>query len=94
MTGFHDMLGHRSETDGGNGLGQALALDELAKTLAVLAFFHPPFPDAFDDFLDLVVRLFDLDEGNQQGAHLRAVEDRGLGADQDGQTAVIADALL
>ncbi len=70
---------------------EALALHQLTQPLAVLAFLHPPVPDLLDDFLDLLVGRLGLDERHEQRAHLGAVEDRGLGADQDGQAAVVAD---
>jgi hypothetical protein len=79
-----NMLRHRLDIGHFEQLLESLAFDQLTETFAVLAFFHPPIPDAFDDFFDFVVRLFDLDKGNQQGAHLGTVEDRGLGADQHG----------
>jgi hypothetical protein len=86
------MLRHRLDIGGHfEQFLEALTFDQLTETFAVLAFFHPPVPDAFDDFFDLVVGLFDLDEGNQQGAHLGTVEDRGLGADQHGAAAVVTD---
>ena len=66
-------------------------LDGFANTFAVLAFFHPPVPDLFDDGLDFVEGFFRGDEGNEQGAHLSAVNDRGLGAAEDGRAAFVAD---
>jgi len=66
-------------------------LDGLAHALAVLAFFHPPVPNVLDDFLDLVVGIFHDDEGHEQGGHLGAVEDRGLGADQNGRAGFLTD---
>jgi hypothetical protein len=86
-----NMLRHRLDIGHFEQLLESLTFDQLTETFAVLAFFHPPIPDAFDDFFDFVVRLFDLDKGNQQGAHLGTVEDRGLGADQHGAAAVVTD---
>ena len=66
-------------------------LHGLAHAFAVLAFFHPPVPDLFDDFLDLGVRSFTGDEGHQQRTHLGAVHHGGLGAHQDAGAAFVTD---
>ena len=66
-------------------------LHGFAETFAVLAFFHPPIPNLFNDFFDFGVRSFNRDEGNEQGAHLSAVNDRGLGSAEDGRAAFVAD---
>jgi hypothetical protein len=85
------VLGNRFDIGGLQQFLETLTFDELTETFAVFAFFHPPVPDRFDDFLDFVVGFFRFDERNQQGAHLGTVEDGGFGADQNGQTAVVAD---
>ena len=63
----------------------------LAHALAVLAFFHPPVPNILDDFLDLVVGLLDDDEGHEQRRHLRAIQDRGLGAEENGSSGLFTN---
>ena len=79
---FQNMLGNRFDIGGLQQFLEALTFDELTETFAVLAFFHPPVPDVFDHFFDLVVGIFGFYEGHQHGAHLGAVQNRGLGADE------------
>ena len=69
----------------------ALALDQLAEPFAVLAFFHPPVPDLFDQLFELAERRLHFHERHGQGGHLSAFEDRGLGAEQDRRARVLPD---
>ena len=62
---------------------EALTFNQFAKTFTVFAFFHPPVPKVLKDFLDLVIGILAGDERDEQGAHLGAVQDRGLGAAED-----------
>ena len=54
----------------------------VSPTLAVLAFFHPPVPNVFNQFLDFVVGLLHFHKWHKHAAHLGAVNDGGLGADE------------
>ena len=62
----HYMLRHRIDTGHFQHLLETLALDQLTQSFTVLAFFHPPIPEGFDNFLDVIVRILNLDKRNQQ----------------------------
>ena len=66
-------------------------LHGLADSLAVLAFFHPPVPNVFNQFLDFVVGLLHFHKWHKHAAHLGAVNDGGLGADEDCRAALVAN---
>ena len=66
VTRFLNMLGYRLNIRHLEQFLEALPFHEFAKPFAVLSFFHPIVPDAFNDFFDLVVRLFNLDKRNQE----------------------------
>jgi hypothetical protein len=44
---FLNMLRHRLDAGHFEQLLESLTFDQLTETFAVLAFFHPPIPDAF-----------------------------------------------
>ena len=90
-TRFLDVLSKSGDFGDFKQLLEGQTLHGFAETFAVLAFFHPPIPNLFNDFFDFGVRSFNRDEGNEQGAHLSAVNDRGLGAAEDGRAAFVAD---
>jgi hypothetical protein len=87
---FH-LAGHGRRVGDFQQLLEGEALHGFAHALAVFAFFHPPIPDLFDDFFDIVIGGFTGDEGNKQRTHLRAVHHRGLGAHQNAGAALVAD---
>ena len=66
-------------------------LHGFAHAFAVLAFFHPPVPNLFDDFLDFIVGSFTGDEGHQQRTHLGAVHHGGLSTHEDAGAAFVTD---
>ncbi len=75
--------GIRIELDDSQEFLHALALNQFSETLTVLAFFHPPIPDLFDQLFELVEGRLHRHKRNGKGGHLSAFENRSLGAEQD-----------
>jgi hypothetical protein len=59
---YHAWIGQ--DIEGLEELTQTYTLNRLTKPLTVLAFFHPPIPKLFHEFLELSVRSFHLNERN------------------------------
>ena len=90
-TRFLHMVGSGGSVGDFQQLLERQALHGFTHALAVLAFFHPPVPNLFDDFFHVIVRGFTGNERHEQRTHLGAVHHGSLGAHEDARAAFVTD---
>jgi len=90
-TRFLHMVGSGGSVGDFQQLLERQALHGFTHALAVLAFFHPPVPNLFNDFFHVIVRGFTGNERHEQRTHLGAVHHGSLGAHEDARAAFVTD---